>query len=195
MTQTIRTRTIAGLLALAAVTAPIAANAQEPDRQKHAIGTRLRDFGGFVELDMKFGDMMGEFAAFAGGRAAVLLKRRVYLGVGGAGLATDNALVGGQPLRMGYGGILIGYVIPTRSLVQITTDVLVGAGGIHPEGGQDDGIFVFEPSVGLELILARFARLGLGTSYRFVGDADLAGLEDSDLRGLTGTVAVRLGWF
>jgi hypothetical protein len=192
-------RMILGLLALLVISSP--AMAQDPQPES-AIGTRLRDFGGYLELNMRFGDLMDEFAAFAGGRAAVLLKRRVYLGLGGAGLATDNARIAGpipgttSALRMGYGGILIGYVIPTRSLVQITTDVLVGAGGISLEDqDQDDAIFIFEPSLGVELMLSRVARLGLGAGYRFVGDTDLAGIDDSDLRGLTGTVSVRVGWF
>jgi hypothetical protein len=177
-------------------------NAQEPERQETAVGTRLRDFGGFVELDTRFGDMMGEFAAFAGARGAVRLKQRVYLGLGGAGLATDNAGIPGpipgsiQPLRMGYGGILVGYVVPTRSLVDVTADVLVGAGGVSIKGtDSEDAIFVFEPTVGVDLRLARVARLGIGAGYRFVGDVDLAGIEDSDLRGFTGTVAIRVGWF
>jgi hypothetical protein len=184
-----------GILALLAMSSH-PAPAQEPERQESAIGTRLRDFGGYLELNTRFGDMMGEFAAFAGGRAAVLFKQRVYLGLGGAGLATDNALVGGQPLRMGYGGILFGYVVPTRSFVQFTADVLVGAGEVHPEGvDQEDEIFVFEPTVGIELALSRVVRLGLGSGYRFVGDTELAGFEDADLRGFTGTVSIRAGWF
>jgi len=151
---------------------------------------------------MRFGDMMGEFAAFAGARGAVRLKQRVYLGLGGAGLATDNAEVAGpapgstQPLRMGYGGILIGYVVPTGSLVDVTADVLVGAGQVRlKETDEDDGLFVFEPSVGVELRLAPVARLGLGVGYRFVGDVELAGVEDADLRGVNGTVSIRVGWF
>jgi hypothetical protein len=200
MTRLTSCRLFAGCLALLLTTT--AAPAQEPERPPSAIGTGWRDFGGYLELDMKFGDLMNEFAAFAGGRAAVLLKRRVYLGIGAAGLATDNARIPGpvpgssHALQMGYGGLLIGYVIPTRSLVQITTDVLVGAGGLDLEDqDQDDAVFVFEPTVGVELMLSRVVRLGLGAGYRFVGDTDLAGLEDSDLRGFTGTAAVRVGWF
>jgi hypothetical protein len=146
--------------------------------------------------------MMGEFAGFAGARAAVLLKQRVYLGLAGAGLATDNVEVVGpvpgsaRPLRMGYGGILVGYVVPTPSLVDVTADLLVGAGGVHPKGVvDDDGVFVFEPSVGVQLKLAPVARLGIGAGYRFVGDAEVAGIEDSDLRGFTGTVSILFGWF
>jgi hypothetical protein len=49
--------------------------------------------------------------------------------------------------------------------------------------------------VGVELRLALIVRLGLGAGYRFVGGADSPGVRDSDLRGFTGTAAVRIGWF
>lgn len=195
-------RMITGFLALLMMAGQLRAQEDQPGGREGAIGTRLHDFGGFVGLDARFGDMMGEFAGFAGARAAVLLKQRVYLGLAGAGLATDNAEVVGpvpgstRPLRMGYGGILVGYVVPTSSLVDVTADLLVGAGGIHPKGmDDDDAIFVFEPSVGLQLKLASVARLGLGAGYRFVGDVDVANVEDSDLRGFTGTLAILVGWF
>jgi len=185
------------VLTLLILVPPSEAQSPETKPREQAMGTRLRDYGGFVELDTRFGNMMGDFAVFAGARGAVLLKQRVYLGLGGAGLATDNPVPGsGESLGMGYGGLLIGYVVPTSSLMNVTADVLVGAGGLSTRSTDGiDRIFVFEPTVGLELRLARFARIGLGAGYRYIGSADLPGVQDSDLRGLTGTVSLRAGWF
>jgi hypothetical protein len=189
----------AGLLALLMSGISAVAHAQSPE-QESAFSTQARDFGGFVELDTRFGEVMGEFATFAGARAALRLKDRIYLGLGGSGLATDNAQVaiGGSThrLRMGYGGFLIGYSVPTRELLDVTADVLIGGGGLSlKDVDQDDAFFVFEPSVGVELRVAPVVRLGLGAGYRFVGDSDLPGVEDSDLRGFTGTASIRIGWF
>jgi hypothetical protein len=191
----------AGLLTVSIMGMATAAMAQSQEEKESAFSTQPRDLGGFVELDTRFGDMMGEFAAFAGARLALRLKNRIYLGLGGSGLATDNDVVTGpsgssQTLEMGYGGLLIGYSVPTRELFDVTADVLVGAGGVKLEGsGQDDAFFLFEPSLGVELRVAPVVRLGLGAGYRFVGGADLPGVRDDDLRGLTGTASVRLGWF
>jgi hypothetical protein len=97
---------------------------------------------------------------------------------------------------MGYGGMIVGYVVPTPSLLDLTADVLVGGGGVSLSGVDGtDAIFVFEPSVGAELRLSRVARVELGAGYRFVGDTELPGIDDSDLRGFTGRVALRIGWF
>lgn len=37
--------------------------------------------------------------------------------------------------------------------------------------------------------------IGIGGSYRLVGDVDVPGLRDADLRGFVGLVRLRLGWF
>jgi hypothetical protein len=149
--------------------------------------------------------MADEFAAFAGLEAALLLKGRVYVGVRGAGLATDNARVpasgssAGRTLAMGYGGVLFGYVIRTHSLADLSIDALVGGGGIgttETDSNEDwDAIFVFEPSATVDLKLAPVLRIGVGLAYRFVGDADVVGFRDSAFRGLTGLVRIRAGRF
>jgi len=150
--------------------------------------------------------VLGEFGAFVGAHAAVLLKNRVYVGVSGAGLATDNATfspnpqLAPEPISMGYGGMLLGYVVQTPSLLHVTVDALLGAGAVgalrdRRGSDDDDAVFVFEPSAMVEVNLAPFARVGLGASYRFVGDVDLPGIRDKDLRGVSGAVTIRVGKF
>lgn len=198
---------VASVLALAFVVPASEGSAQTPDRQS-AFGLDPRDYGGFVGLNLHFGDMMDDFAAFMGGHAALLLKQRVYLGVGGIGLVTDESRVAaagqtpGPAIRMGYGGLLVGYIVPTRSLVQFTAETLLAGGGVSLAADDDtgddedwDGIFVFEPALGAELKLARVVRLGFGVGYRFVGGVDTTTLRDTDLRGVTGTATLRVGWF
>jgi hypothetical protein len=191
-----------GFLVLLVVLMPRVIAAQQSERPESAISKRAGDYGGYVELDTRFGDMMGGFAGFAGARAALRLKQQIYVGLGGLGLATDNARVAGltpgttHRLHMGYGGFLIGYAVPTKSLVDFTADALVGAGGVRISGlDQRDEFFLFEPSLGVELRLAPVVRLGLGGGYRFVGGLDLPGVRDADLRGFTGTASIRVGWF
>ena len=70
----------------------------------------------------------------------------------------------------------------------------VGARDSNQEGDWDP-VFVFEPSVTVDLKLARVARIGIGAGYRFVGDVDQPGLRDADLQGFTGLVRMGLGWF
>src|SRR5215207_3822477 len=127
------------LLAPLGFSCSIAASLAEPafaQRQPSAVSGQVSDYGIFAGLDLRFGDVMGDFGAFVGGHAAILLKHQVYLGVGGAGLATENALFAPtpqatpEPIKMGYGGLLVGYLVPTPSLVDFAVEVLLGAGGV-----------------------------------------------------------------
>ncbi|HSL71347.1 MAG TPA: hypothetical protein VK864_13955 [Longimicrobiales bacterium] len=164
----------------------------------------MADYGWFTGLDLRFGTVQDEFAAFVGGEAALLLKRRAYLGIRGAGLATDNTQItdgstGTEPLRMGYGGFLIGYIFPPPYLATLNIDALLGGGaaghGVESNETNWDALFVFEVSATAELALARFARIGIGSSYRWVGDSGIPQITDSDLRGWSGLVRIRFGRF
>lgn len=158
---------------------PSSGAAQQPDRQS-AVSLDASDYGGFVSADMRFGDMADDFAVFMGGTLALLLKHRVYLGVRGAGLVTEETprgstqAVNDPTIHMGYGGVVVGYVIPLPSLVQFTAETLIAAGGVDLdddadiEGDEEDweAVFVFEPVLGAELKLAPIVRLGFGVGYR-----------------------------
>jgi hypothetical protein len=190
--------TIAGVVVSASFAVPCFA-------QTSAVGTRFSDYGGFVGLDLRFGDIASKFAAFAGAEAALLMKRRVYVGIRGGGLATDNSRIpasGSSPggtLAMGYGGFMLGYIFPTRSLADVSVDLLLGGGGVGTSTADSerdwDGVFVFEPSATVDLKLLPMARIGLGVGYRFVGDIDIPGLRDTQIRGFTGLVRMRVGRF
>lgn len=173
-----------------------------------AFSLNLRDYGGFVGTDVRFGDMADGFAAFVGGHAALLLRRQVYLGVAGAGLvnnpkvpSTGDDATTGPEIDMGYGGFLAGYILPTSQFLELAFDAQIGAGGVTLSEKADrdeedwDAFFLFEPGARAQLNLSRIARIGFGLGYRFVGGVDTPGLTDSDLRGFTGSATVRLGWF
>ncbi|MGE5802356.1 MAG: hypothetical protein ACM358_08845 [Gemmatimonadota bacterium] len=154
---------------------------------------------GFVELDTRLSVVRDQFATFTGVRAAVMPNPSLYVGLVGTGLATSNATVaapaGASTLRMGYGGLLIGTAPPTPGTTRIFADVLVGAGGLSAEGLGRDAIFVLEPALGADLKLAGAVRFAIGASYRFVSGVDLPSLAASDLRGVSATIALRLGWY
>jgi len=171
---------------------------------KGGAAARLAGLRGFVGMDMRFGEMSDEFAMFVGAEMALLMNRGVYLGIRGAGLATDNAHVptAASPvpdtLRMGYGGFVIGHIVPVSRTLAISVDALVGAGSVGTDrtgAGDDDAVFVFEPSATVDLKLAPPARVGSGASYRFVGDVSVPGVRDANLRGFSGVLRVRLGRF
>src|SRR5215216_263911 len=180
---------LVGALGLCLCTMSSAAQSTGGDARESAAGTRLSGYGGFGGLDLRFGDLGDEFAAFVGVEAALLLKQRVYVGIRGTGLATDNLRVpvgnssAAEVVGMGYGGLVVGYVVSTPLLADVSLDALVGGGGVGARELNEedwDAVFVFEPAATLDLRLAPFARIGIGVGYRFVGDVEVPGLRDAD---------------
>jgi hypothetical protein len=135
----------------------------------------------------------------------LLIKHRAYVGFRGSGLAIGNIeFPTGQSsaterLRMGYGGLMLGYTLPAGPVLDFALDVVMGSGGVrsrNEDGSRKwDPIYVFEPSATVDIKLASLGRFGLGGAYRNVGNVDVPGLRAADLSGFTGFVRVRVGRF
>lgn len=182
---------MAVLVGIALVATPAVAQEREDEG---ALSSSLEDYGGFVGLDMSFGDMAGESSVFAGLQAAMLMKHRVYFGFHVSGMVD-----GSDAFDAGYGGFMVGYVIPATSLLQFTAETVVGGAFVNPadEEGDDDaevGLLV-QPKASAEIRLARAARLGFGVGYRYIGDLEVNELDEGDFRNAFGSVTLRLGWF
>lgn len=199
---------LGSLFTLLALSIPAVAGAQDVERggAQTLLGGGV-SHGGFAAVHIRAGEVMNERSLFMGGEAAWVANQRLILGVGVWALVSENARIvaspGGvdesAPLRMGYAGALVGYRIAPAAIVHPAASMLIGAGGIstalQAAGDHDDAFFVAEPSLGVELNVASFARLGVGASYRWVAGVELSGLRDEDLSGLTGELSVRLGRF
>jgi hypothetical protein len=195
------------LLALLALTIPGVAGAQDVEggRAETLLGGEV-SHGAFGAVSLRAGEVKNERSVFMGGEAAWVPNQRLILGAGVWALVSENARIDASsegaeesaPLRMGYGGVLVGYRIAPAAMVHPTASMLIGAGGIsaaHAADDNDDAFFVAEPALGVELNAASFLRLGVGASYRWVAGVELDGLRDEDLSGLTGELSVRLGRF
>jgi hypothetical protein len=86
--------------------------------------------------------------------------------------------------------------------VHVSLQGLVGAGGVGFEDAEGccthetaDAFFIAEPGANVILNVHKVFRIGLGGSYRFVHDVDLAGLTDESLRGPAGTLTFKFGAF
>ena len=202
------TNRLGSLLPLLALSIPAVAGAQDVEggRAQTVVGGGV-SHGGFAAVHIRAGEVMNERSLFMGGEAAWVANQRLTLGVGVWALVSENARIVASsegvdesaPLRMGYGGVLVGYRIAPAAIVHPTATMLIGAGGIstalQAAGDNDDAFFVAEPALGVELNVASFLRLGVGASYRWVAGVELGELRDEDLSGLTGELSVRLGWF
>lgn len=173
-----------------------------------------RPCGGFVAFTGKPAFVNGHEAYITGGQAAVVLGKKVNMGVAGFGLLTD---VGSDQfatdgteyfVEMGYGGLLIEPVFGSDRLIHITTPVILGGGVatlsknrpwdpdyMWDEYTDPEFFFVAEPSVNAELNLFRFMRIAAGVGYRFIGETGIFRSTNTELSGWSGNVTLKLGWF
>ncbi|MCK5068260.1 MAG: hypothetical protein KAR16_12500 [Bacteroidales bacterium] len=164
---------------------------------------RISGFGGPF---MQFTSVAGDFGHMMGGGGAVLLNNFFF---GGYGLGLTNAIpdyVNQNPtdrLTLGHGGFWLGYSLFGDKPIHITFSSMIGWGefGVMQDIGTypfvRDKIFVFSPTVEVELNLTRYFRIGAGASYNLytMVDESMHGYTNSDLSAPAGFLSFKFGWF
>jgi hypothetical protein len=151
--------------------------------------------GGFGAPVVKFSDIGGEFAVFAGARGGWIINHTLVLGLGGYGLASSiGDYPGEREVEFGYGGLELEYINSSDDIVHFTILTLIGAGGVTALFDEGEAVFVLEPAANLEVNVTKWFRLGAGGGYRFVSGADLV-LSDDDLSAFFGVLTFKFGGF
>lgn len=175
-------------------------------------GNKIRGFGSIDTRLTEFNDDLGMLVGAHGG---IILNNSFVIGLGGYGLTTNFKFQGTEPdeelyLYGGYGGLVLGAIFAPKEVVHIYTPVLIGAGGIRVSdrnlfrnGGlgdfrnfiEDSAFFVIEPGIEVEVNITRFFKVGMGASYRIVGESDLINVSNKDLSGFSGGLSLKFGKF
>ncbi len=118
---------------------------------------------------------------YGSGGGGGLVFNRFFLGLFGMGETLDNPTSGKDQLVIGYGGLWMGYTIPSHKLVHAYASLKLGGGNVAITDFRDDwdiedswydATFVAVPEVGLELNIARWMRLSGTVGYRWVQGFD-----------------------
>jgi hypothetical protein len=196
------------LLILAAPGAAFAQDraAQAAQRQPSGPMVIERLHAGFlVAPDFKITTVNRTTSELAGGYAGWVTDSSIFIGGGGYWLTNRS-----RDRKMGYGGVVIGFLARTDRRIGFGGKGLLGVGtatigeptffdlrdrqdydfGFGPRFGRSQGFFVADPEADLYLKLTNRLRLGGEFGYRVIG-AD-RGL-DNRLRGLTGGVTLQVG--
>jgi hypothetical protein len=174
--------------------------------------------GGYAGPGVKVTTIDGKTECMVGGRFGCIMNHNINIGFAGYGLATDQFKreINGTERRlgMGYGGLDVGYTFAPNSLVHVTFQTLIGAGGIgyafrtdrwstdHDQGHwesdiEGDAFFVVEPMLWVELNVTKWFRLCLGGGYRYIDgvDENIVGINAGALRGANGEILFKYGFF
>ena len=95
--------------------------------------------------------------------------------------------------KFGYSSYLIGYNYKTEKIFHPNFTIGIGPGFLKVNGDRDQ-VLVVQPSIGFEINLLQWARLGIEGSYRHVTNTRTNGIENRDLSGFSGSVGLRFGW-
>ncbi|MCO5250076.1 MAG: hypothetical protein M9949_01495 [Candidatus Kapabacteria bacterium] len=192
------------------------------DRQETLFGGDSVTWGGFGAPEFKLSEVNGEFALYLGGRGGVIINNSFIIGLAGYGVVTSHELenyhISGYAdssayLRVGYGGLYLGYTINPHKVVHITTGLIIGGGGAlytrayaHHEDDyesrnkqkftyESSPFMVIEPSIGAELNITKFMRFEVGASYKIISYVELPVTKNSDISGLSGYITFKFGKF
>jgi hypothetical protein len=198
-----------------------ASETEKPEKPKRVVDTVFGSFGkdvyisGYGAFTGSYARIKHEDAFLPGFRAGVILDNFV-LGISGTGLAHpdrrrdygDNSYTDGKDyINFGYGGGLIEYYFFPKKLVHFSIGTVIGGGGLGFSSDKDDDdddndhksgadkFFVVEPEANLFINLARFCRIGIGGSYRYIKGLDNDFYKDKHFSGPSVRVTAAFGWF
>lgn len=137
------------------------------------------------ENDWKFS--RGGYIGLEFGRTVVLGYSRLE--------AQEDIVIGEDETRfdMKMGGFLVAIKPNSRNVIHPRINIITGRGRITMEDGGRDRVFVFQPSVGVEMNIFTWFHIGLDGGYRLIADAELPGFENSDFSTPFAQVEFRFG--
>ncbi len=169
------------------------------------------EHGGYGALVIKFGSVNNQFALLVGGRGGWIINHSFVLGFGAYGLVNDvpsyvTGPFGEHYIDFGYGGLDLEYVFNSDRLIHLSIHALIGGGAVGFRGSasgswnpnsehMEDGVFVVEPGMNLDLNIIRWFRLSAGASFRYVRGTSAGLSTNKDLSGPSAQLTFRFGDF
>lgn len=114
--------------------------------------------------------------------------------IGWSGYSDDFMSIGDNQVKMTGHDLLLGYTHKSDNTVHPTFYLQTGRGNLNIEGESNDRVRVFQPSIGAEVNVTRWFRVGADIGYRSVSEVDHATLTNSDLSSAFVGLKLKFGW-
>ena len=163
---------------------------------------KIGAFGGPM---MTFSTINGEFSHMMGGGGGIIVGG-FYFGGYGMGLTNNinNPNDPNEHIEFGHGGLMTGFAIKGNHAVHPVINTLIGWGNVSLKDNnisvgsfntKEDGVFVFEPSLQVEMNFTKFFRVDVGCGYRLVSSLELENFTNDDFSGISASLTLKFGWF
>jgi hypothetical protein len=165
----------------------------ESIQKKNKIRMTTLTFGG---NGISVTKVSNELSILTGGRGSATFNERFTIGGGGWGMTKGVEVISKTEgiynfIKMGYGGIDIGYLFMTGNKYNLGSKLLLGGGAVFKEtvpesDDKDFKIFpVVEPTVYYQISLGKLFRFEMGGSYRYIRGTNLSYISDRNLSGFS----------
>lgn len=101
--------------------------------------------------------------------------------IGWTGYGSETTLQDGNKANVKGRDLLLGYAFKSYKPVHVVSYLQTGGGELEIGENTKDQVFVVQPSIGIEMNVFRWFRIGADTGYRFVTNVDTPGFNDNDL--------------
>lgn len=169
--------------------------------------------GVYLGLTSAYGEIDGKDTYIGGIKVAYVANQQFEVGFVAKGLYSEQNVFSAQNninenLVGGYAGLHLEPILFSKSAVNLSFPLLIGAGAVgyvdrqlidddNVELTEDDiaVLFVLEPGVSVLFNLNRFVQLEAGVKYRFSNKIDLFESPVTRINGFSAGIGIKLGIF
>jgi hypothetical protein len=166
---------------------------KDTSRKKKSFKMTTLTFGG---NGLNITRVRDQVTIMTGGRGSATFNKRYTIGGGGWGMIKGVAVESNTDgtysfIKMGFGGIDLGYLILPGEKLNIGTKMLLGGGAVFREQVPEskDKEFkmfpVLEPTLYYQISLSKLFRFEMGASYRYIWGTNLSYASEHDLKGFS----------
>lgn len=134
---------------------------------------------------------------FSGGSVDLEFGKSLYIGWAWNRMRDDALITGDdgtESFRLRHNGLNLAYAPNSNRLLHPRFGIYAGGGRLEIEGDSRDRVFGVTPSLGAELNIASWFRLGFEGGYRFITDVDARGLDSADFSTPFAQIQLRFGF-
>lgn len=189
-------------------------NAQESDDFIEFNDRKNVVHGVYLGITTHYGEIKDKETYFAGLKVAYVANQQFEVGLAGVFFYSQQDLVGlsfsaNDDLIGAYGGLHLEPIFFSKSRVNLSFPILIGAGGVaYVDGDRNfdndrfdndvqvsDALFILEPGVNVLFNISRYLQLEAGVRYRFSGRFDLSPGPLTRINGFSAGLGIKVGVF
>jgi hypothetical protein len=114
--------------------------------------------------------------------------------IGWSGYGSGTNLSNGEKAQIEGNDLVLGYAFNSHKFIHPIAYVKGGRGSLKINEQKVDKVTVFEPSIGIEVNVFRWFKVGLEGGYRFVTNVNATGLNDNDFSSPVIGLRMKFGW-